>query len=56
MEEEIVTEPVLEEDGLSLSTQKVGFWVHSKYYWQLHWVNSKYKEAIDTLISKIKDL
>ena len=41
-----MTEPVLEEDGLSLSTQKVGFWdLHSKYYWQWRWVNPDYKEA-----------
>ena len=45
MEEEIVTEPVLEEDGLSLSTQKVGFWDNSKYDWHLHMHNPEYKKA-----------
>ena len=52
MEEEIVTEPVLEEDGLSLSTQKVGFRDRCTYVWQ----NPEYKEAINTLIGLLKVL
>ena len=57
MEEEIVTELVLEEeDGLSLSTQKVGFWDQCKYDWHLLLHNPEYKEAKYMLISKIKDL
>ena len=48
MEEEIVTDPVLEEDGLSLSTQKVGFWDQCKYDWHLLLLNQEYKEAIKT--------
>ena len=56
MEEEIVTDPVLEEDGLSLSTQKVGFWDQCKYDWHLLLLNPEYKEAINTSISMLKVL
>ena len=55
MEEEIVTDPVLEEDGLSLSTQKVGFW-DNMYDWHLHLHNPEYKEAKYMLMSKMKVL
>ena len=52
-----MTELVLEEeDGLSLSTQKVGFWDNSKYDWHLHLHNPEYKEGKYMLMSKIKVL
>ena len=47
-----MTEPVLEEDGLSLFTQKVGFRDRCNYDWQ----NPEYKEAINTLIGILKVL
>ena len=52
MEEGIVTDPVLDKDSLSLSTQKVGFRDRCKYDWQ----NPEYKEAINTLIRRLKGL